>query len=58
MQQKRTAEDLERRLESLKMDLQITKQQYRVRHTHLVNATRRLGKAIEELARPSEKLKT
>ena len=36
MQQKSTAEELARRLESLRLDLQITKQQYRVRHEHLV----------------------
>jgi hypothetical protein len=58
MRQKRTAEDLERQLAALRLDLEVSKKQSQLRHAHLVNATRHLGKAIEELAKPREGQRT
>jgi len=55
MQQKATAEDLERRLEELRMDLQVAKAQQRFSLTHLAGGIRSLSKAIKELSREGQR---
>ena len=58
MEQKATASDLRRQLEGFRIDLQISKQQFVLSHKRLASATRHLGKAIQQLSRPREGLKT
>lgn len=47
------AADLKRRLESLELDLRISKQQFVLSHERLASATKHLGKAIRQLSRPN-----